>query len=118
MPTAAGTARGLRDRPLGKVAILAAVLLAAFLVSRSCGATDPNLTKDEAIEIAKRQVDYEPKCVFVRLTKRGFQSREFWAVSLSRPVSPSASRVTIVQLNADTGAVDQVKERQDRRVEC
>lgn len=110
MPTAAGTARGLRDRPLGKIAILVAVLLAAFLVSRSCGATETTVSKDEAIAIAKRQIDYTPDRVQIRLLKRGLQQSEFWAVSLAT-VNPDKSlgRVTVVVLSARTGEVNEIR---------
>jgi hypothetical protein len=52
------TARGLRDRPLGKIALFAAVLVAAVLVSRTCGATEADVSQDEAVEIARTQVDF------------------------------------------------------------
>ena len=109
-PTTAGTARGLRDRPLGKVALLLAVLLVAFLVSRSCGATETRLDKDEAIELAKREVPYSPDRVQVRYLKRGLKSRGFWAVSLSTVRDDgSLDKVRVVVLDAQTGDVAEVR---------
>jgi hypothetical protein len=118
LPGAAGTARGLRDRPLGKIAILVAILVAALLVAKSCGKTDPELTKEEAIEVAKGAIDYEPECVFVRLIKRGFQSRETWAVSLSKPSGPDTSLVNVIQVDGDTGQVVEVRKGTQARVKC
>jgi hypothetical protein len=106
-------ARRLRSGPLGKVAIFVAVLLGAYVVSQSCGRTSPELTQEEAIAIAERHVDYEPARVQVRLLKRGLRSRDFWGVSLcerSDCLRPGA--VTVVVIDAETGAVDEVRRQQ------
>ena len=118
MPGGAGTARGLRDSPLGKIAILVAILAAALLVAKSCGKTDPELSKEEAIAVAKDAIEFQPECVFVRLIKRGFQSRETWAVSLSKPSGPDTSLVNVVQVDGDTGQVVEVKQGTQARIKC
>jgi hypothetical protein len=108
-----GPVRRLRSGPLGKVAIFVAVLLGAYLVSQSCGRTSPELTQAEAIAIAERHVDYEPAQVQVRLLKRGLRSREFWGVSLCEASRCVASgRITVVVVDAETGAVDEVRRQQ------
>jgi peptidase YpeB-like protein len=106
----AGARRGLRDRPLGRIAILLAVLLIAFVASRSCASVGNRISQDEAVAIAKKQVDYVPEKVQVRLLKRGIQSRPFWAVSLST-VAPNGSleRVTVVVIDARSGRVDEIR---------
>ena len=106
-----GTARALRDRPLGKLAILAAVLLAAFLVSRSCGDTRTDVSQDEAVVIAKAQVDFEPNDVRVRLQKRGFNSQPFWLVGLGvKGPDGSYEQAINVVIDAETGAVEEVRQ--------
>lgn len=113
MPTDAGTPRALRDRPLGKAVLLLAVLLAAFLVSRSCGSSETQLSQDRAAEIAQGSIDYEPDRVQVRYLKRGFQSSGFWAVSLSTvDRAGSYTRTTVVVVDAQSG--DVVEIRRDR----
>jgi hypothetical protein len=106
----AGDRRGLRDRPLGKAVLLLAVLLLAFVASRSCAAPGTRISQDEAVAIAKRQIDYEPEKVQVRFLKRGLQSRPFWAVSLST-VGPDGrlERTTVVVVNARSGDVDEIR---------
>lgn len=104
-PSTAGTRRGLRDSPWGKAAILAAVLVAALLVARSCGATETPVSKDEAVEIARGEVDFAPDRVQVRLIKRGIQSNEFWLVGLARG---EVEAVNVV-IDARTGAVTEVR---------
>ena len=42
-----------------------AVLLAAFLVSKSCGAVGDEISQEQAVTIAKAQVDYKPERVMV-----------------------------------------------------
>ena len=106
MSTGAGTSRGLRDSALGKAALLLAVLVAAFVASRSCASRDTEVSQDEAVAIAKRQVDYEADHVITRFVPRGVKSRPTWAVSLERKgANGRVTRVTIVVVDARDGQV-------------
>ena len=110
MSTDAGTARGLRDRPLGKIAILVAILALAFVASRSCASVGNKISQDEAVAIARQEIDYAPDKVQVRLFKRGFQSAPFWAVSLSTVNGQGQlTRTTVVVIDARSGRVDEVR---------
>ena len=110
-PSDAGSGRGLRDRPLGKVALLLAVLLLAFVASRSCASRDTDISQDEAVEIAREEVDFEPDRVGVRFLPRGVPSQPFWAVSLSTEDSQGAlERVIVVVVDANTGEIEEVRE--------
>jgi hypothetical protein len=103
MPSiAAGT---LRDRPLFKIGAVLVVLLAAFLVSRSCGAVGDEISQDQAVEIAKGQLDFEPDQFQVRLFKKGIDSHPYWAVSLYNGPRTEPTRCRIVQVDAVTGRV-------------
>ena len=102
--------RGLRDRPLGRIALLAAILVAALLVARSCGETAADLSTNEAVAIATAQVDFEPTGHQIRLIKRGLQSREIWLVGLERrDESGALTNATSVLVDADTGEVIEVR---------
>ncbi len=106
MPTAAPTARDLRDSRLGKAAILLVVLLAAFLVTKSCGSRDTSVSKEEAREIARAKVDFKPDRVMARFVPRGVQSRPTWAVSFSRlGANGNYERITVVVVDANTGDI-------------
>ena len=106
MRTDAPTARGLRDSPFGKAAILVAVLLAALLVSRSCGSRETEISQEEAIEIARAEIDYEPDRVMTRFVPRGADSRANWAVSLSTVAEGGRlDRITVVVVDGRTGDV-------------
>ncbi len=110
MPIAAGTPRGLSDRPVGKILLLAAVLAAAFLVSKSCGSSENAVSQERAKEIARAAVDFEPDRVGVRYLKRGFQSRGFWAVSLSKQNGAGQLvQTTVVVVDGQTGRIEEIR---------
>jgi hypothetical protein len=86
------------------------VLLAAFLVSRSCGSSETDVSKEEAVEIARDEVDFAPERTQVRYLKRGLQSQAFWAVSLSTlDEAGLPDRVVVVVVDATTGEVDEIR---------
>ncbi len=109
MPSSDADARpAFRDTALGKAAILFAVIAAALLVARSCGSSQPDVSKEEAVEIARREIDFRPDGVQVRNAPRTLQGRRVWAVSLytGRPERPE--RVAVVEVDAETGQVTAV----------
>ncbi len=104
--------RDLRDSAWGKALILVVLLLAAVLVARSCGSRDTEVTKEEAIEIARDRVDFEPDRVMTRFVPRGLQARPNWAVSFST-VAPGGEldRVVVVVVDAQRGEVVEVRKQ-------
>lgn len=106
MRTVGDTARGLRSTAWGKALLLVLVLVAAVLVSRSCGKTDPRISQEQAVEIAEREVAFEPNDVRVRFQKRGLNQREFWLVGLGiKDPDGGYRRATNVLVDANTGQV-------------
>jgi len=85
------------------VAIFAVVIVASLVVAKSCGKTDPEVSKERASAIARAQVDYEPECTVIRYQKQGF-SQDAWLVGLA-PVAGERTVVTNVQIDAGTGNV-------------
>jgi peptidase YpeB-like protein len=108
--TDAGPKLALRDRPLGKALALLAVLAAAFLVARSCGSSEGAISQEEALEIARAEISFEPDGVQVRSVPRGIPQRRVWAVSLYTGAATAPERVTIVQIDSETGEVLEVGE--------
>jgi hypothetical protein len=100
----AGTRRGLRDSVVGRVVLLVAVLVAAYLVAQTCGSSEPGVSQEEAIEIAREQIDFDASEVQIRNVPRGFESRS-WMVSLytGTPVNPQ--ECSVVEIQADSGRV-------------
>jgi hypothetical protein len=86
--------------------VLLAVLLAAFAVSRGCGAAGRNVSSDDAVAIARKSTSFEPDKVQVRFVQQGIPPRPLWAVSLydvdarGRP-----SRVQVVLVDASSGQI-------------
>ena len=103
--------RPLRDRPLGRIALLALVLLAAFLVARTCGAHDQEVSQEEAIELATENASFMPcaerGCVVVRAVQRGIPTRLFWLVGLAEDLDENGrpTRFQNFLVDAETGAV-------------
>jgi Peptidase propeptide and YPEB domain len=107
-PTDAGSGRGLRDRPLGRIAILAALLLVALLVARTCGSTQPDVSAEEAEEIAREQIDFTAPNVQIRNVPRGVEQRA-WVVDLYTGTPASPGRCRQVEIDAESGDVIAVR---------
>ena len=90
--------------------VIAGVFVLAFFVARSCQQSQVRLTKEQAIVIAERQVDFEPARTQVRLLRQGINSRAYWIVSLSIPGAREDTfrRLATVQIDANTGKVEEV----------
>jgi membrane-bound ClpP family serine protease len=113
MPSSdAAAKRGLRDSTAGRIALLLAVLVAAFVVSQSCGSRDTEVTKEEAAEIARGRIDYEPDQVMTRFIPRGARSQPAWAVSLSTD-GPGGrlENITVVVVDAESGDILEVRKQ-------
>jgi uncharacterized membrane protein YkoI len=110
--TGADPRRALRDRPLGKALAFLAVLVAAFLVARSCGSSQGAVSKDEAVEIARGEVSFAPDGIQIRSVPRGVPQRRVWAVSFYTGEATAPERVAVVQVDAETGDVLDVRETQ------
>ena len=101
----AGIRRGLRDSLAGKLILLVAVLLLAFLVARTCGSSAPDVSQEEAIEIAREQIEFEAEEVQIRNVPRGIEGQRSWMVSLynGEPINPEECR--LVEVDAQGGEV-------------
>jgi len=82
-------------------------MLIAVLATKTCASRDNNVDQDEAVEIAKEEVDFEPTKVLVRFVPQGLQSRPYWAVSLSTTNAVGIRQdCATVLINGETGAAD------------
>lgn len=103
--------RGLRDSWPGRVVLLALVLFAAFIATRSCASRDQNVSKDEAIQIARDEASFEPcdqtGCVLIRAVNQGIPVRLFWIVGLAEDIGPDGKPVRVENflVDAETGDV-------------
>jgi Peptidase propeptide and YPEB domain len=96
-----------------RLAVIGALLVLAFFVSRSCQQSQIRITKEQAIATAEKQVDFTPENTQIRLLRQGLNSKPFWIVSLSVPTSEGADtfrRLALVRVDANTGKVESVQE--------
>jgi hypothetical protein len=111
MPSIDGdTARGLRDRRLGKVLFLVALLVAAFLIARGCASRAIEIDQNQAMAIAREAVDFEANYTLVRAQRRGLKSRYYWLVGVAdrRPDGTYAKCVNVL-VDAKTGEVTETR---------
>jgi len=86
------------------------VIVAAFLVSRGCQRSYVRITKDQAVGIGQRRIDFRPQGHTIRYVLRGVPPKRFWAVSywIRNRTGSGYRRVTVVLVNANTGKVTQI----------
>jgi hypothetical protein len=96
-----------------RVAVIAAVLVVAFVAAQTCQKSSIRLDKNQAIAKAENQVDFTPKRTQVRLLRQGLTSKPYWIVSLSRPGKQPGtfSELATVRINANTGKVETVNQQ-------
>jgi hypothetical protein len=94
-----------------RVAVIAAVLVVAFIAAQTCQKSQIRVDKNQAIATAKDRIDFTAKRTQVRLLRQGITSKPYWIVSLSIPADENDSfrELALVKIDANTGKVDSVK---------
>lgn len=117
-PGDAGEAR-LRERSRRaptwpRIAVVAVVLIGAFVVSRSCGVSDIKTSQDEAVAEAKAKADFDPKDTQVRLLRQGIDRHPYWIVSMSTlsPDGQTYAHLAIARVDATSGKIAEFKEQE------
>jgi hypothetical protein len=95
------------------VAVIAGVLVVAFIAAQTCQKSQIRVDKDQAIATAKERVDFTPRRTQIRLLRQGITSEPYWIVSLSIPTDRNDvfRKLALVKIDANTGKVDSVKIR-------
>jgi hypothetical protein len=93
------------------VAVIAGVLVVAFIAAQTCQKSQIRVDKDQAIATAKERVDFTPRRTQIRLLRQGITSEPYWIVSLSIPTDRNDvfRKLALVKIDANTGKVDSVK---------
>jgi hypothetical protein len=96
-----------------RAAVIAGVLVVAFVTAQTCQKSSIRLDKNQAIAKAKEQVDFTPKHTQIRLLNQGIPSKPYWIVSFSRPGKRAGtfSNLAVIRINANTGKVATVKQQ-------
>jgi hypothetical protein len=92
------------------VAVIGLVLVAAFVFAQTCQKDQVRVSKEQAIQIARQQVSFEPEQTQIRLLRQGVGSKPFWIVSLSVPGDREGTfeRIAFVHVDANSGKVEEV----------
>ena len=97
-----------------RVLVLVGVFVLALIVSRGCQDEQVQVNEEEAVEIARQQIDFEPTRTVVRLLRQGLDRKPYWFVQLSIPIGPDDqsglfSKLAIIQIDTETGDVVEVR---------
>lgn len=97
--------------------VVVAVFLLAFFVARSCQQAQVRVGKDQAIEIAEREIDFAPTRTQIRFLRQGISREPFWFVSMGIPLPDEErfSNLAVVKIDANTGKVVSVDEGEATR---
>jgi hypothetical protein len=98
--------------------VVVAVFLLAFFVARSCQQAQVRVGKDQAIEIAEREIDFAPTRTQIRFLRQGISREPFWFVSMGIPLPDDEerfSKLAVVKIDANTGKVVSVDEGEATR---
>jgi hypothetical protein len=89
-----------------RVLAFVGLLVLTVLVANSCQRSQVRFNQQQAVALARQQIDFEPTRTQVRLIRQGIQSRPVWAVSLSVPTGPEKfDRLAVVRIDANNGKV-------------
>ena len=103
---AAGPKRDLRDRLVFRIGALLAVLFVAFVSTKSCARQQHSISQDEAVAIARKQIDFEPSTYQVKYLPQGLPPVYYWAVNFAKEnESGQIVHTEVVLVNANTGTV-------------
>jgi hypothetical protein len=94
-----------------RVAVIATVLVVAFVAAQTCQKSQIRVDKDQAIATAKQRIEFTPERTQIRLLRQGITSKPYWIVSLSIPTQQKDvfRELALVKIDANTGKVDSVK---------
>ena len=90
---------------------MVAVLALGLVLTRVLGRTNPRVSDDRAIAIARSKLDFKPQGMTVRLVRRGIPPSPYWAVSFwNRKASGGGyARITLVLVQANSGRISEVR---------
>jgi hypothetical protein len=89
---------------------MAGLLALGFVLVHVVERHGTRVSQDEAVAIARAQIDFEPEDYQIRFLRRGIPSRGYWAVSFFiRKAEGGYARVTVVLVDASSGKVAEVR---------
>lgn len=88
----------------------ALIALGLVIVHVVGGGSGPQVSKDEAVAIARPHIDFKPQQHQIRYVRRGIPPHGYWVVSFFiRKAEGGYRRVTVVVLDASNGNVTEIR---------
>jgi hypothetical protein len=102
-----------------RIAVVVAVLIGAFIVSRSCGTSDIKSTQQEAVDTAAARANFDAENTQVRLLRQGIDRHPFWIVSLSTlsPDGNTYADLAVARVDATSGQIVEFRKQEDTPAE-
>ena len=89
---------------------MVALLALGLVLTRVLGRTNPQFSKQDAVAVARPNVDFKPQGYNIRLVRQGIPPRPVWAVSFwIRKAGGGYSKINLVLVDANSGRVMQVR---------
>jgi hypothetical protein len=89
---------------------MVALIAIGLLITRVLDQGGARVSEERAVAIARPHVDFQPEGHNIRLVRRGIPPHPYWAVSFwIKNANGQPTRVTVVVVNADNGAVTEVR---------
>ena len=86
------------------------LLALGFVLVHVVDRNGAKVSQDEAVAIARAQIDFKPEDHQIRFIRRGIPSRGYWVVSFFvRKQAGGYERVTVVLVDAASGRVTEVR---------
>jgi hypothetical protein len=104
-----------------RFAVIGSLLLIAFFGARNCQESQVEVTEEQAIEIARGEIGFEPDETQIRLLRQGINREPFWFVSLavtSERDPDVFTRLAVVRVDAENGEVLDVEQDRQRDKEA
>ena len=87
------------------------LVVLGLLLTRFLHQSGARVSESHAVQIARPQIDFKEDGYNIRLVRRGIPPKPFWAVSFwtRKPTGGGYDRITVVLVDANNGAVVEVK---------
>ena len=93
-----------------RVVFMAGLIAVGLFLVRVAGHGGPDVSKSEAVAIARPKIDFTPQEHQIRFIRRGIPPHGYWIVSFYiRKPAGGYQRVTVVLVDASTGRVAEVR---------
>lgn len=100
----------LRTRVSPGLVVIVIALIGAFFVSRGCQRSQARISKDQAVALGQRQLDFMPQDHTIRMVLRGVPPKRYWVVSyFIRKPRGGYRKLEVLLISANTGKIQRIR---------